>query len=55
MSKGGGDDLFDMAKDGTTVPEDAAAKPRFIPSVRASTRSDCFGARSKLIWRVQPS
>ncbi len=31
MSKGGGD-LFDMAKDGTTVPEDAA-KPRIIPSV----------------------
>lgn len=24
-------DLFDMAKDGTTVPEDAA-KPRIIPS-----------------------
>lgn len=30
MSNGGGD-LFDMAKDGTTVPEDAA-KPRLIPS-----------------------
>jgi hypothetical protein len=27
----GGGDLFDMAKDGTTVPEDAA-KPRIIPS-----------------------
>ena len=26
-----GGDLFDMAKDGTTVPEDAA-KPRLIPS-----------------------
>lgn len=31
MSKEGGD-LFDMAKDGTKVPEDAA-KPRVIPSV----------------------
>ena len=30
MSKGGGD-LFDLAKDGTTIPEDAA-KPRTIPS-----------------------
>jgi hypothetical protein len=30
MSNDGGD-LFDMAKDGTTVPEDAA-KPRIIPS-----------------------
>lgn len=30
MSNGGGD-LFDMAKDGTSVPEDAA-KPRIIPS-----------------------
>lgn len=30
MCNGGGD-LFDMAKDGTTVPEDAA-KPRLIPS-----------------------
>jgi hypothetical protein len=30
MSNGGGD-LFDMAEDGTTVPEDAA-KPRIIPS-----------------------
>jgi hypothetical protein len=30
MSKGGGD-LFGMARDGTTVPEDAA-KPRLIPS-----------------------
>ena len=27
-----GGDLFDMAKDGTTVPEDSA-KPRLIPSV----------------------
>ena len=27
-----GGDLFDMAKDGTTVPEDSA-KPRIIPSV----------------------
>lgn len=27
-----GGDLFDMAKDGTTVPEDSA-KPRHIPSV----------------------
>jgi len=27
-----GGDLFDMAKDGTTVPDDAA-KPRIIPSV----------------------
>ena len=26
-----GGDLFDMAKDGTTVPEDSA-KPRLIPS-----------------------
>jgi hypothetical protein len=27
-----GGDLFDMAKDGTTVPDDAA-KPRIIPSI----------------------
>lgn len=34
-----GGDLFDMAKDGTTVPEDSA-KPRLIPSV---ARPDQYG------------
>ena len=34
-----GGDLFDMAKDGTTVPKDSA-KPRLIPSV---ARPDQYG------------
>jgi hypothetical protein len=38
-SPNSGADLFDMAKDGTTVPEDSA-KPRFIPSV---ARPDEYG------------
>jgi hypothetical protein len=34
-----GGDLFDMAKDGTNVPDDSA-KPRLIPSI---ARSDQYG------------